>query len=295
LGSFGAGLRLPPVYAAAFVNGSTDVFRRIAAASLQNAEAAAQQAIRLDPNNIDGYSGLGLAREFEGKFVQAEDLYKQALSLDPGSPDTLHRYSLVLAIVGRLKDSLALRLRLRAQEPLVPIFNQYTAIDLWLNGRNDEAIAIFKALPPTFFFPGFFLSQVYASMGRYGEAADALREIPSGVIPPGALTETIRLLSGAPAQTAPPQTTLSNGLLGFVYVYAGAPNRVLDLYEGLTEAGEPAIAGVASSLWAPAYSPVRKTDRFKTYARKAGMVDYWRERGWPDLCHPTTGDDFACV
>jgi hypothetical protein len=53
----------------------------------------------------------------------------------------------------------------RWQEPFVPIFNQYTVIDLWLNGRNDEAIAIFKALPPTFFFPGFFLSQVYASMG----------------------------------------------------------------------------------------------------------------------------------
>jgi hypothetical protein len=49
-----------PVYTAAFVNGSTDEFRRIAAASLQNAEAAAQQAIRIDPNNIDGYSGLGL-------------------------------------------------------------------------------------------------------------------------------------------------------------------------------------------------------------------------------------------
>jgi hypothetical protein len=26
----------------------------------------------------------------------------------------------------------------------------------------------------------------------------------------------------------------------------------------------------------------------------AGYVDYWRARGWPDLCHPTTGDDFVC-
>jgi hypothetical protein len=39
---------------------------------------------------------------------------------------------------------------------------------------------------------------------------------------------------------------------------------------------------------------VRKTERFKALMRKAGLVDYWKARGWPDLCHPTTGDDFAC-
>jgi len=21
---------------------------------------------------------------------------------------------------------------------------------------------------------------------------------------------------------------------------------------------------------------------------------YWRERGWPDLCHPVSADDFVC-
>ena len=43
-----------------------------------------------------------------------------------------------------------------------------------------------------------------------------------------------------------------------------------------------------------ALAPVRKTERFKAYARKAGMVDYWRARGWPDMCHPATRGDFAC-
>jgi len=41
-------------------------------------------------------------------------------------------------------------------------------------------------------------------------------------------------------------------------------------------------------------APVRKTERFKAYVRKMGFVDYWRAKGWPDLCHPTTMDDFAC-
>ena len=54
------------------------------------------------------------------------------------------------------------------------------------------------------------------------------------------------------------------------------------------------VALNAALLWHPSYAPVRKTERFKTYLRNAGLVDYWRQKGWPDLCHPTTGDDFDC-
>ena len=48
------------------------------------------------------------------------------------------------------------------------------------------------------------------------------------------------------------------------------------------------------SLWWPTPSSVRKTERFKALVHKAGMVDYWRAHGWPDLCHPTAADDFVC-
>jgi hypothetical protein len=46
--------------------------------------------------------------------------------------------------------------------------------------------------------------------------------------------------------------------------------------------------------WDPLYAPLRKTERFKTLMRDAGLVDYWRERGWPDLCRPVGADDFVC-
>jgi hypothetical protein len=28
--------------------------------------------------------------------------------------------------------------------------------------------------------------------------------------------------------------------------------------------------------------------------RKAGLVDFWRARGWPEFCHPTAAEDFVC-
>jgi len=47
-------------------------------------------------------------------------------------------------------------------------------------------------------------------------------------------------------------------------------------------------------VWNPSYAPARKTERFKTLVRNAGLVEYWRAKGWPAQCHPTTSDDFEC-
>ena len=38
----------------------------------------------------------------------------------------------------------------------------------------------------------------------------------------------------------------------------------------------------------------KKTERFKDYVRKLGLVDYWRAKGWPEFCHPIESKDFAC-
>jgi len=44
----------------------------------------------------------------------------------------------------------------------------------------------------------------------------------------------------------------------------------------------------------PDFAPFERRERFRAYVRKAGLVDYWRERGWPDLCRPQGADDFVC-
>ena len=47
-------------------------------------------------------------------------------------------------------------------------------------------------------------------------------------------------------------------------------------------------------MWGNEYAPMRKMERFKAFLRKAGFVDYWRARGWPDLCRPVGAADFEC-
>jgi TolB-like protein/Flp pilus assembly protein TadD len=289
----GLAYSLIPPFTSAGGNGLIDQFRPIAQDVYSKAEAAAQQATRLDPGNADGYVVLGLQRFLRGDLVEAEDLFQRAFSLDPTNPDALHQYGGVLAVAGRLKAALPVRLRLQAQEPLVPIFSQITAVLLWDMGRSEEALTMLKPLSPSP-YGRLWLAMVYASTARYQEAANALQEVPPGFLAPEALKEAVRLLRTAPAKPDSVQPSLSRGFLGFVYLFVGVPDRGIDYLENFADTGYPFLGNGISQFWGPAYAPARHTQRFKNFARKAGLVAYWRARGWSDLCHPTTGDDFAC-
>ena len=213
----------------------------------------------------------------------------KALSLDANNPDGLAGYGSLLASMGRLKEAVAIRQQVQALEPFVPIFKAGTAVVLWESGQTDAAITMLKDLP--FSLPD--LARIYAALGRYNEAADSLLAMTPGLFRPGLVEEAARLLRTAPAMVASPQSLPRFGALAFVYLHIGASNRVLEFDEGNAEVGY-AVPVFTGFLWHSSYAAVRKTERFKAFARRSGLVDYWRAKGWPEFCHPTTGDDFVC-
>ncbi len=265
-------------------------------------EAAARRAIDLDPNLADGYSALASVERARQTWLPAEDLYSKALALDPNHEGALFQYSNLLAGAGRLKEALAMRQKLRALEPFVPLYNGNLVDSLWLDGQDDAAIAILKDLPANQSAggtPGGLgeIARIYAAAGRYGEAADAAQQLSSANVDPETAViakDIARLLRTAPAAYPSPQDLPRLGHGGFAYLHIGAPGRALDIYEEEAEAGSFSGAFIAM-LWHPSYAPVRKLERFKAYVRRAGLVDYWRERGWPEFCRPQGADDFVCV
>jgi hypothetical protein len=80
-----------------------------------------------------------------------------------------------------------------------------------------------------------------------------------------------------------------------MYAYVGAPNGALELeYHEEAVASGYSLGATTLLAWLSPYAEVRKTERFKAFARKAGFVDCWRARGRPDLCRPVGVDDFVC-
>ncbi|MEA2824428.1 MAG: hypothetical protein QOF03_910 [Alphaproteobacteria bacterium] len=263
------------------------------AASLQDrAEAAARKAIQLDASYAGGYSELAATQARRGKWEEADGLFKRALTLDPNDPELLQNYSDTLLALGRLKEALGVRERLRALEPLVPLYNAITARVMQANGQIDASIPILErdALigGPNTDIP---LAEAYAIKGRFADAADTLLRITIQ-IDRRSVEDAARLLRSAPSKTdAPAKLPTLDAELGFVYVYIGAPERILDYPEKTAGEGNFGPLGL---VWRPTAAPLRKTERFKALMRKAGLVDYWRASGWPDLCHPVGATDFVC-
>jgi TolB-like protein len=267
--------------------GTIEELRRSVGDLLQKADTACRKALATDSNLSLAYATSATMAWSRGNPLEGEELYKKALALDPNDSNALQGYALRLAVAGRIQDALAMSLKAHELEPFLPQQADDAARLLWLNGRNQEAIALANGLRPA--ERGFTLATIFASMGRYGEAADALKEQGTGDL----LPEAIRLLRMAPTQVdAPESLPAFPTTLNFVFVHTGAPDRVLDDLERRADAGY--VSGGVNFIWHPSYAPVRRTERFKVFMRKTGYIDYWRARGWPDLCRPMGTDDFVC-
>jgi hypothetical protein len=239
-----------------------------------------------------------------GRVVEGEELYLKALELDPNDANLLggtgaacRGRAAARALPAASKISCA-RTVLSCGKPVLA-----TSL-LWLNGKDEEAIAEAKTLRPA--NRASTLARLYASTGRFGEAADALMETPN--TNSAVIRETVRLLRIGPAEKLSSESAIlslpgfeAGRVIGaraidFLYLNAVCPSRfvkrVLDNLESRADAG--VVGGEVNYIWHPAYAPMRKTERFKAFMRKAGYVEYWRVKGWPKFCHPTTGDDFFC-
>jgi TolB-like protein/tetratricopeptide (TPR) repeat protein len=288
---------LAPTYSSELRSGSLEEARLVVQSSLDRAENAARQAIRLDSRNAVGYAALARTQANHQNWAIAEDLFRQALMLDPSDPEVLDPFSQTLATIGRVKEALSLREKLRALEPFVPIFNSLTAEIMQANGQWEASISVLEQIPRDAaggFYPNVYLARAHAVEGRYAKAADTLLLISGNQVSRRAVEDAARLLRMAPTKVSAPEALpVLDGELNFVYAHIGALDRVLEYPERLAEIHYLNPTGLRG-LWRPDYAPLRKTARFKALVRKAGFVDYWKARSWPDMCHPTTGDDFAC-
>jgi TolB-like protein/Tfp pilus assembly protein PilF len=276
----------------AWFSGVLDEAQPIAEDALPKAEAAARRAIELDDILADGHLALARVYTLQGDLLRGEAALVKALALDPTRPDALHLYANLLAAVGRLEESLVMARQLLDQEPYVPIYSANAATILWLNGQDDAAIAVLEASPPG---PsvGIALSWIHAAAGRYDDAADALSKSPQGTFLPGTVEAAVRLLRAGPVSADSHRSLPNLGVLDRYYLHLGAVEQAFDFYEFMVDVNYVPVINLAL-LWHPSSAPLRKAARFKSFARNAGLVEYWRAKGWPTFCRPVGAADFAC-
>ena len=77
--------------------------------------------------------------------------------------------------------------------------------------------------------------------------------------------------------------------------WLGAFSEILDLERERISLGDTqdVTNDMGEFFWSPDFKPFRQLAEFKELMRHIGLVDLWKSRGWPDLCHPV-GDSFEC-
>ena len=281
---------LTPLFAPALRGGMPDQERKLVARTIPRSDALARRATTLDPRSPEAFVALGYANMVQRRMLAAEDAFKQALALNPNQADGLHGLSQLVAALGRIKQSLAMREHLQQGEPFITNYTADTAEIYWLDGATDKAVTMLQP-----FRPGrtLELALVEASAGRYREAAAAIREMPAANYPAGMTEAAAQILESAPAKAAAADTLPRIGNLSFAYMHVGAPDRVLEFYEDEIRAGY--FQPISTTwFWHPTYAQVRKTARFKNVVRDLGLVEYWGARGWLPQCRPIQPNDFTC-
>src|SRR5262249_2017938 len=151
-------------------------------------------------------------------------------------------------------------------EPFRPINNIFSAEVLISTGQYAAAVAVLEDLKTPSAILSYnrnvALAKAYAAQARYGEAADVLLLI-QGQASQQAVEAAARLMRTAPNASADPEKLPAlSADLNFIYLYVGAPGRVLEYGERLAQVGS--AQNFLRQLWAPEYGAVHKTERFRT-------------------------------
>jgi serine/threonine-protein kinase len=144
------------------------------AARQQRALAAADTAIKLDPDLAEAYWARGnLRAALSWDWTGAEQDYRHALELNPGDAPILQAYGSLKASIGQLPEAIALTRKASEREPLMP--TPWQALGYYLDASGDYAEARQAqehalAIKPKFPFAHFRLGVVSLLEGHPEQA-----------------------------------------------------------------------------------------------------------------------------
>lgn len=113
-------------------------------AMFPKARGAAQRALALDSMSGDAHAALGQVRSWEHDWRGAEESYRTALVLSPDDATVHQWYALMLAYVGRPRESVVHTGIASRLDPLSVQINNFHGVMLYYSGDRDGALRQFE-------------------------------------------------------------------------------------------------------------------------------------------------------
>lgn len=183
--------------------------------AMEKATALAKKALTIDPNLAEAHTSLGIVQlRWEWNWQAAEKSFRQAIALQPDSASAHYWYSNLLAITGRLNDSLVESERARQLEPLSPLFITNLGKAYYRARDFDKTIEYFRTVlseNPKSASAMYMLALAYFQKSMYPEAIELLDKL-----------STMNRLQAAP-------------LLGYAYAKVGRVDEARKILDEMEE------------------------------------------------------------
>ncbi|UCG68222.1 MAG: protein kinase [Thermoplasmata archaeon] len=140
------------------------------------AKEYSKKALEIDKCLGEAHGLLGLINTFyDWNWEAAEQEFKQALKLNPNSPDSLLFHSFLLTITRRHEEAIAEAKRAQVLDPLSANINSHAGAALFFAGRYEEAIEVLKmtiTMNPSFHHAHYILGLAYRDISMDKEAVE---------------------------------------------------------------------------------------------------------------------------
>lgn len=248
----------------------------------RKAKDAGANALRLDPTLGEAHCIVAYLKMLEFDWVGAEEEFKRALELSPGSADTYDLYGRMCSGLERYDEAAAMLQRARELDPLAHKMD--AATNLLRTGRYDEAALAAEdgtELDPQSDRAHATLAWARLKQGRVDEGLAELEravslsphstnwigQLGQAYALTGRVDKARELLRQLEDQAA--QGYSSPYHRAFVYTGLGEHERALDLLEQALDEHASAMYGIKGSFL---FAPLRSHPRFKALLKRMNLA-----------------------
>jgi TolB-like protein/Flp pilus assembly protein TadD len=243
---------------------------------LQKMQAAAEEAIRLDPLLAEAHSAMGTAFASRGQWEQAGQSFRRAIEIDPSSSASRdHFFRFYYWPLGRIKEAVREARAAVRSDPLSPRAHAGLGAVLLTAGRYDEAAGQCQNLPADHEWGMICLGRARFGQGR---TAEAIRVLSLRSVREWGFLAYVYAKSGRPAEAekliveAPILHPNRLGPFQFALVFAGFGDRdhTIERLERLARVGPVRLGFTLNS---PEFAFIRDDPRVRALRKKVGLPE----------------------
>jgi len=264
----------------------------------EKAAAAARQALARDPNLAEAHAVLAEIDSTAGRWTDAEAGFFFATSMDPNDATSRQWYSLLLRRTGRLEAAMEQARAALELDPTSPVVNSNMAATYMTLGYDEKALSYRQTAVDL----GLDVSrtggevEMIAAM-RAGDLETFRQLLEKGKTedgPSDAFIDAIIAVSQDQSRWPELEAVIEaeelpvDGRFG-LNLFLGRPAKALEIALALPEP----VAADLSTMWLPEAAAMRRLPGFAQLAERLGLLDYWKQYGWPDDCRPAA-DGIQC-